>query len=487
MPLLDPDVWTGKVFTGEWVDTGSTSEVVEPATGKVLGTVGRAGAEQLGASAEAAARAGERWAATPYQERAAVLRRAADLLEEHRDEIGRWVQREAGKVAAATELELALSVEELREAASLPSQPWGHLLPTTRPGRTSIARRVPIGVVAVIAPWNFPLNLAMRSVAPALATGNAVVLKPASETAVCCGVTIARLLTEAGLPPGVLHVLPGPGGELGTAVADDPHIGMISFTGSTPVGQELNEAAGRRSKRMVAELGGNNAFVVLDDVDVEKAAAAAAYGAFTHQGQVCMATGRVLVAAAVAAEFTDRLAAIADGMTVGDPLDDVDLGPIINRSQAEHVDDVVRRTVEAGAEVRAGGGRDGLFARPTVLAGVTPDMPAYAEEIFGPVAPVTTFDSDDEAVRLANGTPYGLVAGVHSGSVRRARAVGDRLRAGMVHVNDQTVNDEVVAPFGGVGDSGAGRFGSFTNLDAFTTWQWLTVHEEQVVPPSGSV
>lgn len=370
-----------------------------------------------------------------------------------------------------------------RQAEALTTAPWGQLLPTDLPGRTSVARRVPLGVVAVIAPWNFPLNLAMRSVAPALACGNAVLLKPASETCICAGVAIARLFEEAGLPPGVLHLLPGHGSELGTTFADTPEVRMISFTGSTEVGVRLSEAAGRNLVRMVAELGGNNPFVVLDDADVA-AAAAGAFGSFTHQGQICMATGRHLVARSLYEDSVDALAEAASAMTVGDPTGDVDLRPIINDSQLEHITDLVARTVEAGATLRAGGDEpDGRCYRPVVLAGVTPDMPAYAEEVFGPVAPVVAFDDDDEAVRLANDSPYGLVAGIHSGDPLRAREVGLRLRAGMVHINDQTVNDEVVAPFGGVGRSGMGAFGTLTNLEQFTTWQWVTLHDHQAPPP----
>jgi benzaldehyde dehydrogenase (NAD) len=229
-------------------------------------------------------------------------------------------------------------------------------------------------------------------------------------------------------------------------------------------------------------LGGNNPYVVLDDADVESAARAGAYGSFTHQGQICMAIGRHLVAESIVDEYVDNLAAIAETLTVGDPTDDVDLGPVINQTQVDHIDDVVRRSIDAGAEVRAGAMYDRLFVRPTVLASVSREMPAFTEEIFGPVAPVTTFANDDEAVDLANATPFGLVAAVRSRSVRRALSVGDRLDVGMVHVNDQTVNDEVVAPFGGRGASGTGAFGTLTNLDEFTRWQWVTISDEQTNP-----
>jgi benzaldehyde dehydrogenase (NAD) len=480
--LIDDErVWTGSIFTGSWQRTQHTLPSTEPATGQVLGEVGAADAQDLARCAAAAAEAGRGWARTGYRERAGVLRKAAELFARHREEITGWLRREGGKAAAPAGLDFDLALEELYEATALPSRPWGELLPTTQPGRISVARRVPFGVVAVIAPWNFPLVLAMRSVAPALATGNAVLLKPASETAISCGVVIARLFEEAGLPAGVLHMLPGKGSELGNAVAEDPHIDMISFTGSTPVGRTLSEAAGKHLKKMVSELGGDNPFVVLEDADVQAAAMAGAFGSFTHQGQVCMAVGRHLVAESIAEDYVTALCDRARKLTVGDPRGDADLGPVINQGQAEHIEDVLRRSVDAGARVACGGTRDGLFVRPT---GVTPEMPAFAEEIFGPVAPVTTFRTDDEAVDLANRTAFGLVAGVHSGSGGHARAVGERLRAGMIHINDQTVNDEALAPFGGIGDSGGdGRFGALANLEEFTRWQWMTIREEQSRPP----
>jgi benzaldehyde dehydrogenase (NAD) len=484
MALLDPDIWTGCFFDGQWRPAGSTSKSIEPATGEVLGVYGVTGKAELTESAGQAARAGRAWADLRPSDRAAVLHSAGRILEENAEEISQWITREAGKVSAAVQLEVQLTLAELGEAISLTAQPRGQLLPTAI-DRVSMAERVPLGVVAVIAPWNFPLNLAMRSVAPALACGNAVILKPSSETVICYGVVIARVFEEAGLPAGVLHTLAGKGSELGTSFADDPNVDMISFTGSTPIGRELSEAAGRNLKRMVAELGGNNPFVVLDDVDVKEAAAAGAYGTFTHQGQICMAIGRHLVAESVAEEYTDELVRLADAMSVGDPSTSVDLGPIINESQAQHIDEIVQRTLKEGATLGTGGTRDGLFMRPTVLSGVDPTMAAYTEEFFGPVAAITTFKNDEEAVALANDSPFGLVSAVHSGSFLRARAVGDQLRAGMVHVNDQTVNDETVAPFGGRGDSGTGgTFGTLTNLDQFTTWRWVTLRSSQGNPNS---
>ena len=378
---------------------------------------------------------------------------------------------------AAFEVQLVLG--ELWEAAALPTQPWGHLLPTSEPGRESIARRVPLGVVGVISPWNFPQILSVRAVAPALALGNAVILKPDVQTPVSGGILVARLFEAAGLPEGLLHVLPGDA-EAGSALTEDPNVAMIAFTGSTAVGRKVGEAAGRSLKRVSLELGGNNALIVLDDADLEVASSAGAWSAFLHQGQVCMTAGRHIVMAGVADEYLERLAARAAGLPVGDPnVEQVALGPLINERQLANVDRIVTQTVEAGAVVRAGGTHDKLFYKPTVLAGVTAKMPAFREEIFGPVAPVVVVQDEAEAIAVANDTEYGLVAAIQTGSRDRGRAVADQLRTGIVHVNDQTLNNDAYAPFGGTGASGNGsRFGSQSSWDEFTQWQWLTLRDQ---------
>jgi benzaldehyde dehydrogenase (NAD) len=378
---------------------------------------------------------------------------------------------------AAFEVDLALG--ELWEAAALPTQPHGHLLPSSEPGRESIARRVPLGVVGVISPWNFPLILSIRAVAPALALGNAVVLKPDTQTAVSGGALVARLFEEAGLPEGVLHVLPGDAVP-GAALAADPRVAMIAFTGSTAVGREVGATAGRTLKRVSLELGGNNALLVLDDADLEIASSAGAWGAFLHQGQVCMTAGRHIVHENVADEYLERLAKRAQALPVGDPFTaQVALGPLINDRQRDNVHRIVSETVAAGASVLAGGTYEGLFYRPTVLASVTAAMPAFREEIFGPVAPVVVVRDDDEAVAVANDTEYGLVAAVQTGSVERGRRLADRLRTGIVHINDQTLNNDAYAPFGGTGASGNGsRFGTQSSWDEFTQWRWVTSRDQ---------
>ncbi len=477
--LLDEGAWTGKIFSNGWVDAPTQIETVEPATGDVLGTAGGGDAETIARAAKAAAAAQRDWADTPFVDRVAVIKRAAELMERHRDELTGWMIRESGSIGGKAAVEIGASIGQLEMAAALISHPLGITLPSLTPGRTSMARRTPIGVVGVITPWNFPYVLAMRSIGPALALGNAVVLKPDVNTPVTGGVVIARLFEEAGLPDGVLHVLPG-GADVGQALAADPNVRMISFTGSTAAGRLVGETAGRMLKRVVLELGGNSPLVVLDDADIEAASSAGAWGSFLHQGQICIAVSRHLVHESIVEEYTAALVERAQRLPVGNPAtDDVALGPIINEKQVARVQRIVDETVAQGADLRAGGGHDGPFFSPTVLGRVTTDMPAYAEEIFGPVAPVISFRDDEHAIELANGTEYGLAAAVHSASPQRAQAVADRLRAGMVHVNDQTVNEEPPAPFGGFGvSSNGGHFGGVANLELWTEWQWVTARDK---------
>jgi len=477
--LLDESAWTGRIFSDGWVDAPTTIDTIEPATGDVLGAAGGGDAATIARAAESAKAAQRAWAATPFVDRVAVIKRAAELMERHRDELTGWLVRESGSIGGKAAVEITASIGQLDMAAALISHPLGLMLPSLTPGRTSMARRAPVGVVGVITPWSFPYVLAMRSIGPALALGNAAVLKPDANTPVTGGVVIARLFEEAGLPEGVLHVLPG-GAEVGQALVADPNVRMISFTGSTATGRLVGETAGRMLKRIVLELGGNSPLVVLDDADIEAASSAGAWGSFLHQGQICIAVSRHLVHESLVDEYTAALVERAQRLPVGNPAtDEVALGPIINEKQIARVQRIVDDSVSQGAELLTGGTHDGPFFRPTVLGSVTTSMPAYAEEIFGPVAPVIAFRDDEHAVELANGTDYGLAAAVHSASPERARAVADRLRAGMVHINDQTVNEEPPAPFGGVGvSSNGGHFGGVANLELWTEWQWVTSRDK---------
>lgn len=459
--------------------SGEPREVREPATGRLLLTLPQATPDDVAAAAARAAAAQPAWAEMDYSQRAAILRRAAQIYEEHRDELGTWTQRETGATHGKMHHEQNFAIAELQAAATLPWQPYGSLVPTVARGRLSMVRRIPLGVIGVITPWNSPSTLAMRVVGPALALGNAVVLKPDPQTPVCGGAMFEAIFREAGLPEGVLQVLVG-GAEAGEALVTDRNVNAVSFTGSTAAGRRVGELAGRLLKKVSLELGGNNAHVVLDDADVAAAASAGAYATFQFQGQVCFATGRHIVHRSVAEEYTGLLAEKAARLRTGDPYrEDVDLGPIISERQVARVDDIVRRSVEGGARLVVGGTHEGLFYRPTVLADVTRSVPVWTEETFGPVAPVVVFDTDDEALALANDSEYGLSGAVYSRSVSRGLALAQRIRSGMVHVNDQTVNDEATVPFGGMGISGnGGRFGGEANWDEFTQWQWVTVRDD---------
>lgn len=468
-------------FLASWhPGTGSPYEVREPATGRSLVTVPQATPADIARAAATASRAQPAWAETSYQERARILRRAAEIYETHRPEFGTWTQRETGAHRNKMHHEQNFAVQEIHAAATMPSQPYGQLVPSAQPERLSMVRRIPVGVVGAITPWNSPSVLGMRVVAPALALGNAVILKPDPQTPVCGGAMFEAVFREAGLPDGLLTVVIG-GAEVGEAIVTDPNVNVVSFTGSTAAGRRVGELAGRLLKKVSLELGGNNAFVVLDDADIEAAASAGAYSSFQFQGQVCFAAGRHIVHRSVVGDYVDALVEKARRIKLGDPFRDetVDLGPIVNEKQLARVDGIVQRSVDGGARLVVGGTHEGLFYRPTVLADVTQRLPAWTDEIFGPVAPVVTFDTDEEALVLANDSEYGLTGGVYSRSISRGLALAQRIRAGMVHVNDQTINDEAVIPFGGMGASGNGsRFGGAANWDEFTQWQWVTVRDQ---------
>jgi benzaldehyde dehydrogenase (NAD) len=480
MALIDHASWQGKIYSGGFITGGAGSyPVVEPATGDELGQLGRTAAEDVEHAAARAEQEQRSWAARPYNERAAVLRRAGDLFLQHSDEIGEWLVREGGAIQGRAAFETSTAAEECYEAAGLASAPYGEMLRSQQP-RLSFARRLPVGVVGVIAPFNVPIVLSIRAVAPALALGNAVLLKPDPRTAVAGGVVLARVFEEAGLPDGLLHVLPG-AAEVGEAIVIDPRVRVIAFTGSTRAGRAVGVLGAKHFKRVHLELGGNSALVVLEDVDVEKAASVGAWGSFFNQGQVCMTAGRHLVDARIAEDYAQRLAVHADRLPTGDPFrEQVALGPIIDAGQRDHIHSLVTATVDAGARLEAGGTYEGLFYRPTVLTQVSTSSPAYAEEVFGPVAPIVAFSSIDELVKLAADSEYGLSLGVLTRDVMKGLSIAERIPSGLVHINDQTVNDEASIPFGGVRSSGTGGRlgGTAANLDAFTETQWVTVRAE---------
>ncbi|MCC8628991.1 benzaldehyde dehydrogenase [Xanthomonas vesicatoria] len=471
--------WHGCIFNGEWIPGhGGALPIYEPATGGLLHEVSKADLADVAAAVAQAKQAQRAWAATAPRERAAVFHRAAQAMQARSAEAALLIARETGGILPKAQREVDEAVAFYQHSASLPLQAMGQVLPTGA-GQLSLARHMPLGVVAVISPFNFPLILSLRSVAPALAMGNAVILKPDPRTPYTGGVIIAQVLEEAGLPKGLLHVLHGDA-QIGQALMEAPDIPMIAFTGSTAAGRRIGEIAGRHLKKVALELGGNNAVIVLDDADLDRAASAIAFGAYMHQGQICMATGRVLVQRSVAEALTHRLAKKARHLPVGDPVSGtVALGPIIDQRQLQRVIDIVADSVAAGAVVEAGATNEGLFYAPTVLSNVRPGMRVFDEEVFGPVINITVFDTDEEAAQMANHGEYWLAAGIMSASVSRALALGERLHPGLLHINDQTVLDEVINPFGGTGASGNGTsVGGPADWEQYTHWQWLTIKSE---------
>jgi benzaldehyde dehydrogenase (NAD) len=478
--------WDGKIFVdGAFrAPGGGTLTVLDKAAQEPLGSAGVASAADLDAAVRAAKAAQPGWAAEPYDVRAGVLRAAAAELQRRAGEIATLLVRETGCIRGKAEYEVGGAANELFEAAGLTSRPVAQVIPSHNPTRVSVAERIPRGVVGCITPWNFPLILGMRVLAPALALGNAVVLKPSQETPIGGGLVLAELFAAAGLPAGVLQVLPG-GVDVGQALVAHPAVSMIHFTGSTRTGRQIAEVAGRELKHCSLELGGDNALVVLDDAELDYAAMIGAWSAYHYQGQTCITAGRHIVARSLFDGYVRALAERAAAITVGDPMDDgVGLGPMVNASQRDRAQRMLDDAVAAGAKVVEGGSADGLFYRPTVVVDVPLDSDLWREEIFAPIAPVVAFDSDEEALALVNDTPYGLVNAVVTGNVFRGRDFAERVRSGMVHVNDSTCLDEAHAPFGGLGASGlGGRSGGDANLDEYTETRWISVQRDRVQYP----
>ncbi|MEV4708412.1 aldehyde dehydrogenase [Actinoplanes sp. NPDC049316] len=461
---------------------GRTTEDLNPHTGHVLAEVAAASPADVTRAVDAADAAFPGWSTTAPTQRRRVLSRAADLLEERAADAAALMAGETGGTLGWSMFNVGLAATILREAAAATTLPVGEVLAGDNPDALSLAVRQPAGVVAAFAPWNAPLILGARAVAAPLATGNTVVVKASEEAPLTCALFIADVLRDAGLPPGVLNVLtndPADAARTAETLIADPRVRRVNFTGSTKVGRRIGELAARHLTPAVLELGGKNSILVLDDADLEYAVDAVAFGAYLNSGQICMSADRVLVDRTLADEFAARLAEKAKALPGGDPTDPhTVIGPLINAQAARRVAGLVDDAAEAGARVLSGGGApDGAHYPATVLAGVTPDMRIHTEEIFGPVCTVLPVDGEDEAVAVANDSPYGLTAGIVTRDVTRGLGVARRLRTGIAHVNDQSVDDDPTAPFGGVGDSGYGRFGGRAGVEAFTDLRWITLQQ----------
>jgi succinate-semialdehyde dehydrogenase/glutarate-semialdehyde dehydrogenase len=463
---------------GEWREAsdGADFAVLDPATGEALTSVSSGSTADALAAVGAAAEAGPAFAAMPPLERSEILRRAFELMVARSEEIAQLIVAEMGKALPEARSEATYAAEFFRWFSGEAVRNLGYLNTAPKGDKRIIAIHQPIGVSLLITPWNFPAAMATRKLAPAIAAGCTMILKPASDTPLT-SLAVAEILAEAGLPDGVLNVLPSRrSGEVVGAMLADDRVANLSFTGSTEVGRTLLEKAAPRIVRCSMELGGNAPFVVFDDADVDDAVEGAMIAKMRNGGQSCIAANRIYVQAGVAEEFTGKLADAMAAMKVGPGMEDgVTLGPVINEWAVSDMAGFVEASTDHGSRVRVGGrrpDRQGFFFEPTLLADVLPSDPILSTEVFGPVAPVVTFETDDEAIAMANDTIYGLAAYVYSSDLGRAMRASEAIEAGMIGVNRGVMSDPA-APFGGMKQSGQGREGSHEGLMEFLETKYI--------------
>lgn len=457
------------------VPPSALTDVVNPANQKPFARIFMAQEQHMRAAIDAADAAKEVWSKTPPAERERILFRAADELEKATPELVELLIAEAGSTFGKAHFEVPFAANMVRSIAGEARRIHGDVMASDVPGLMSIAIRRPLGVVAGISPFNFPVVLSLKKVAFGLAAGNTFVLKPSEETSLI-GLKLAEVFERAGVPAGVFNVVPGDGARMAQVLYDDPRVKLISFTGSTKVGRTIATECAKRGKRVVLEMGGKSPLIVLKDADIEYAVDTACFGLFIHQGQICMAGSRVIVEAPIYEEFLKRFAAKAQTLKVGDPRDPhTVIGPLIRSSQCPMIDRKVKDAVAAGARLLCGGTYEGNFYHPTVVADVKPEMAAFRDELFGPVAAVSKANDADHALALANDSAYGLSSAVLTNNMQLAMKFALELEAGMVHVNGPTVHDEATVPFGGVKDSGMGREGGRWSIEEMTEVKWVTI------------
>ena len=475
-PYQDFDL---QYIAGEWVKGKDDSVNINtnPYSGETLVEIQQATKDQLNEAFSAAQEAQKQWAQTLPAERTALLHKVIKLMEQRQEEILDWLIKESGSTRIKAGIELNIAKTVTIEAATYPNRVHGEIRPSNTPGKENYVFRDPLGVIALISPWNFPLHLTQRSLATAIALGNAVVLKPASDTPITGALLLAKLFEEAGLPKGVLNVVIGAGSEIGDAIVTNDIPSLVSFTGSTPVGKHIGELAfsGDYIKDVALELGGNNPFVVLKDADIDQAVDAAVFGKFLHQGQICMAINRIILEESIHDTFIEKFKAKVETLKVGDPNQaDTFIGPIINKDQIESLQDKIATAKKEGANLLLEGRIEGQLLHPYIFTDVTAEMDLFRNEIFGPVAAIVKAKDEEHALQLANDTEFGLSSAVFTGDMQRGMNFAKRMQAGMTHINDMPVNDESMVPFGGVKNSGIGRFNSDQLLEEFTRTHWVS-------------
>ncbi|WP_426137444.1 aldehyde dehydrogenase family protein [Psychrobacter sp. TWR1-1-1] len=470
-------------IAGEW-QSGQDDSVntnTNPYNGDTLVKIQQATEAQLNEAYQAASAAQKEWAQQTPATRAGVLYKVVEILDQRQDEIVDWLIKESGSTRVKAMVEFAATRGITLEAATFPSRVHGEIRPSNTPGKENFVYREPIGVVAVISPWNFPLHLTQRSIAPALALGNAVVLKPASDTPVTGGLLLAKVFEEAGLPKGLLNVVVGSGKEIGDAIVEHKTPSFVSFTGSTSVGKRIGELAngGDYIKQVALELGGNSPFVVLKDADIEQAVKAAAFGKFLHQGQICIAINRIIVEDEIYDDFVERFLAHVKTLNVGDPSkQDTAVGPIINKKQVESLKEKIANAQKEGAKMILSGEIKGQVVPPHIFTEVTREMDLSRNEVFGPLVGIIRAKDEDDALSIANDSMFGLSSAVFTKDMAKGMRFARGIRAGMTHINDISVNDESNLPFGGEKNSGIGRFNGEWVLEEFTRTHWISMQHE---------
>jgi aldehyde dehydrogenase (NAD+) len=472
--------FTGQYIDGKWSDgrQGKTSNDKNPYNDEIVAQIALASIADLDQAFEVAAQAQKLWADTLPAQRVAVFLKAVQIIDARRDEIIDWLVRESGSTRIKADIEWGAVRAGMLEAATMPAQAQGHIIPVDRPGKEARVYKKPVGVVGVISPWNFPLHLSNRSVAPALALGNAVVLKPSNDTPVTGGLLLAKIYEEAGLPPGVLNVVIGDSAVIGDAFSRHPIPRVLTFTGSTPVGRHIARIAAESTllKRVGLELGGNAPLVVLDDANLEQAVHCALIGRFIHQGQICMSTNRIIVDNTLYDRFVEAYIEAAKTLKYGDPNQpDTMVGPLCNDNQVRSVLNSIQQGRSAGFRECLSGDVQGRVVPPHIFSEVTNDSDLARNEIFGPVAPVIRASHEAEALAYANDTEFGLSSAVFTTNEARGLAFAKKIEAGMTHINDITIHDYPFVMFGGEKNSGLGRFNGKWIIEEFTTDHFISV------------
>ncbi len=470
-------------IAGQW-QPGRSQKMIQnlnPYTQDTIFTLQSASTADVDAAYAAADKAFQQGAIKSVELRQQILQKLQQVIQARQDEIIDWLILESGSTRFKAGLEVGAALSIIQESQKFPEQIKTEQLESKDPQRKSLVLRKPLGVIGVISPWNFPFHLSMRSVATAIACGNSVVLKPASDTPVTGGTLLGKLFEEAGLPAGVLNVVCGAGSEIGDYFVEHQIPKMISFTGSTEVGQNVGSKAlaSPRIKRLALELGGNAPLVILDDADLDLAVELTIMGRFMHQGQICMSTNRVIVDASIHDTYVEKLLERVKTVAVGDPnLEETIIGPIINQSQVEKHQQIIQSAKEQGAELVYEGGIEGNLVYPHIFTGVAPESPLAQEESFGPILPILKARDEAHALKLANDTRFGLSSAVCTSNIKRGVHFTEQLDIGMTHINGISVADQANAPFGGEKNSGLGRFNGRWIFEEFTRTHWLTVPSE---------